>query len=480
MESLELLILQGLLYNKEYYQKVIPSLDYTLFENYGYRNIASIIKKAFTLEKEQLTPELLRVKLDNISKCTEEQRTQIEVAYKNIVDNYNEQPIESLIKQTEDYFRRQLIDRSIRDVLVEFGDKKKLNISTARKIEDAISFSFEESSYYDYEGEFKNRVNEYSIKLKRYPFPLESLNNITNGGMLAKTLSIVMASTGGGKSIFLCNSASHLQQLGFNVLYITCEMSVKEIAKRIDADLLNATQDSITNNLVEGITLQERMSSKNRSNWGKLYIKEYPAGVANAAILRRDIEEIKRRYDIDIDVLVVDYLNLITTSRYSTKNSTSYTLVKAVAEEIRGLGQLFDIPVISATQSNRSALNKELKLDVGLEAVSESLGLPQTADFMFNIISPDDEIWKANHYKLLKILKNRWGDPSNEFVKVQLNTGLARFTDVGDIKDSIMQNKPNELIHNGDDNPGKIGKDKQNDDSGLKKVIVNAEEEAIF
>ena len=166
------------------------------------------------------------------------------------------------------------------------------------------------------------------------------------------------------------------------------------------------------------------------------------------------------------------------TTRYSTKNANTYTLVKAVAEEIRGLGQTFDIPVISATQSNRSALNKETRTDAGLEAVSDSIGLPQTADFMFNIVAPEEIEWKANHYRLFRVLKNRWGDPNKEFIKVHLDTRVARFKDVEGWE--VAQNaKPSELMNNFDDRSGATFKGVEADNRTPKKKDDKVITEAV-
>lgn len=459
MESLELLILQQLIYNPEYYRRVIPFVCEEMFKDRGCRLIIRAIHHAYTKNKESITPELLSFVLSKWEKLSAEE-------YNHVIDIYNrvivkpdkEQPIETLVEQTQRYFRSRLVATALGKATAEFGDgHREITGDTLKELTDATNFSFDQTGYYNYLDEFSNRLVEYSEKQKKYPFPINALNVCTNGGMNSKSLSIVMASTGGGKSIFLCNSATHLIKLGYNVLYITCEMSVKEISKRIDANLLDVTQDTLSNITERGGTdrLKSKMQTeyKERNEWGKLYIKEYPAGYATSGIITRDLEEIERSYEIKIDVLVVDYLNLLATSRYSTKNANTYTLVKAIAEELRGIGQNFDIPVLSATQSNRSALNKETMLDAGLTAVSDSFGLPQTADFMFNIIAPDD--WKSKNWRLFRILKNRWGDPTKEYIKVALRTDYARFSDVPG-EDQPMEEKPAELLKNFEDKSGDI------------------------
>ena len=218
---------------------------------------------------------------------------------------YVEQPMETLVAETQDYFRKRMSANQVQELLKCIDSHQNIDITTIRELEDCANFSFNDSGYYNYMKEFIQRIEDYNKTTKKYPFPLAALNNCTNGGMNSKSLSIAMASTGGGKSIFLCNSASHLIKLGYNVLYITCEMSVEEISKRIDADLLGATQDSLMQHEIETITLKERMNAiPDKDTWGQLYIKEYPAGYANASIIRRDLEEIQRKYETKVDVLV--------------------------------------------------------------------------------------------------------------------------------------------------------------------------------
>lgn len=477
MESLELLILKSLFNNKDFSDKVLPYIDDSMFNGYAAKNIANMIKWSYQHSSgNQITLELVKTnieKLHYIHKITDEQEVELLNYFDRLSTPYKEQPLELLVKETEGYFRQQLTYKSMQNVIKSFGDNKTLNISEIRDLEDSANFTFDSAGFYNYMGQFQQRMEDYTKTQKKYPFPLSALNACTNGGMSSKSLSIAMASTGGGKSIFLCNCAKHLIQLGYNVLYITCEMSVEEISKRIDANLLDATQDSIMQHQIEKDTLEQRMDAiPDKEKWGQLYIKEYPAGFANASILRRDLEEIERNHGNKIDVLVLDYLNLLSSTRYSTKNANTYVVVKAVAEEVRGLGQVFDIPVVSATQSNRSALNKEVKIDAGMEAVSDSYGLPQTCDFMFNIISPDVDNWKNSHFRLLRVLKNRWGDPSMEFLKVHLDTRLARFSDVVGFE-KPMQEKPTELCNNYEDRSNGIFKDKPKEKPTEKKEEVS-------
>lgn len=427
MESLELLILQNMLYNRDYFGKVIEYMEPDQFESWGYGRIAKMISYAYHKKNEIITPELLRVGCEGSTKLTKEQYEQLQVCYAQVVAHPNEQPLKLLLEETEKYFRTRRIRKSLADATISYDERKSVSPEILREIEDSVNFRFDEANTYNYLDNFQTRIDYYKENQKKVPFPIKAMNLITNGGMNDKSLTVCMASTGGGKSIFLCNCASSLMKRGYNVLYITCEMSVEEISKRIDADLLNAPQDCLVTQLSKEAIALRMEEIPDKDKWGNLWIKEYPAGVATSNMLLREMEEIERKSEKHIDVLVVDYINLLATSRYSTKNATSYTLVKAIAEELRGLGQEHEIPVITATQSNRSALNKETRGELGFEVVSESYGLPQTCDFMFNILEFVDNDKQMK--RVFHILKNRWGDPSKRFITVNLNTGLARFSD---------------------------------------------------
>ena len=436
MESLELTIIHQLLYNKEYFNRIIPYVKQECFRSTANRLIVYCILKKYQEYNEQQSIQLLAPILLQ-KKCSQEVHKELEDAIKILQKPPTEQKLNSLIGATQDYFREVYTDLALAEMVEKVDNKSKITTADVTRLRDAISFTVDEAPFYDYMESFEERIAKYKEKKDKFPFPLSALTDCTNGGMQRKSLSIVMASTGGGKSIFLCNSAAFLIRKGYNVLYITCEMSVEEIAKRIDANLLNATQDSMTSDKdIDGSigpkTLKQRMEQdyQDRDKWGHLFMKEYAAGICTSLNILQDIEELERDHELKIDVLVVDYLNLMATSRYSTKNANTYTIVKAIAEELRGIGQDLNIPVLSATQSNRSALSKENRLDGGLEQVSDSIGLPQTADFMFNIIEVPDATWKAGKWRLLKILKNRWGDPSKEYIKVRLDTAYARFSDV--------------------------------------------------
>ena len=471
MESLELTIIQHLLYNEEYFNKVIPYVSRDLFLDDACQTVIYTILKLYKEHQNKPTAELVIPKLLEY-KCSQDKAKKIQDIVRAIKNPPAKQNLAVLVDTTQDYFRKNKTNQVLSTLLEKAGNNYNIALSDVTDLRDAVSFAIEEKPYYDYLQTRLERFVSYGKKEEKFHFPLESLDTCTNGGMQRKSLSVVMASTGGGKSIFLCNAAAHSIKEGNNVLYITCEMSVEEIAKRIDSNLLDATQDALTNGAVAVSTLEERLNKDEIAKWGHLYIKEYPAGFATSLNIQQNLEEIERERGIKIDILIVDYLNLMATSRYSTKNANTYTIVKAIAEELRGIGQELDIPVLTATQSNRSALSKENRVDGGLETVSDSIGLPQTADFMFNIIDVPDPAWKQNRWRLLKILKNRWGDPSKEYIKVQLDTSHARFSD---LSNGILEEKPSfaELELTKKDSPDKVKK-KDEPASGTDQTVAPA------
>ena len=474
MESLETTIIHNLLYNKEYFDKIIPYLKKDCFEDKAHNAFLFSILKLYKENGVQPTPEFVIPKVLTY-KGSEDVVKRINDLIKQFKNPPREQNAKILLQETVKYLRYVFSTKLISELASKADDNHNITLEDITRLQEAVSFSIDNGTFYDYMAEFTNRIHHFKEHTDKFEFPLTALNRCTNGGMRRKSLSVVMASTGGGKSIFLCNAAAHLIKQGFNVFYVTCEMSVEEISKRIDANLLDVSQDSLMAEEVSESSIIQKMDKyTDRSSWGHLFIKEYPAGTATSLDIQKDIEELEHGNNIKIDVLVVDYLNLMATSRYSTKTANTYTIVKAIAEELRGIGQDKDIPILTATQSNRSALSKENRVDGGLEQVSDSIGLPQTADFMFNIIDVLDANWRKFHWRLLKILKNRWGDPSKEYIKVRLDTAFARFSDVeGEI--DAMQEKPTLTVSNTTQTATTIAK--QDIVSGTSKdsPVVNCE-----
>ena len=265
------------------------------------------------------------------------------------------------------------------------------------------------------------------FRSKRVPFDLDYFNTITNGGLPNKTLNVALAGTGVGKSLFMCHCAAANLTRGLNVLYITLEMSEERIAERIDANLLNVTIDELE--LMTKNAYDSKLSSLREKTNGKIIIKEYPTAGAGSANFRHLLNELKLKKGFTPDIIYIDYLNICMSSRMKYgANVNSYTLVKAIAEELRGLAVEYDVPIVTATQTTRSGYTNS---DLGLEDTSESFGLPATADFMFALISTE-ELVSLNQI-MVKQLKNRYNDPGiNRRFVVGVDRPKMRLYDVDD------------------------------------------------
>jgi replicative DNA helicase len=302
----------------------------------------------------------------------------------------------------------------------------------------ALSVTFDTAVGHDYIEDVEQRYEFYHTVEDKIPFDLDYLNKITKGGLPKKTLNIALAGTGVGKSLFMCHVAgSHLTQ-GKNVLYVTMEMSEEKIAERIDANLLNTPIDQIENLSKNMFT--EKVHALTKKTCGKLIVKEYPTGAANVNHFRSLLNELKLKRDFEADVIFVDYLNICASSRMKTMGGSinSYTYIKAIAEELRGLAVEFNVPVISATQTTRSGFSNS---DPGLEDTSESFGLPATADLMFALVS-SEELEKMGQI-MVKQLKNRYNDISTykRFV-LGIDKSKMRLMDADENDQNLVQDTP--------------------------------------
>ena len=302
----------------------------------------------------------------------------------------------------------------------------------------ALGVTFDTAVGHDYIEDVEQRYEFYHTVEDKIPFDLDYLNKITKGGLPKKTLNIALAGTGVGKSLFMCHVAgSHLTQ-GKNVLYVTMEMSEEKIAERIDANLLNTPIDQIENLSKNMFT--EKVHALTKKTCGKLIVKEYPTGAANVNHFRSLLNELKLKRDFEADVIFVDYLNICASSRMKTMGGSinSYTYIKAIAEELRGLAVEFNVPVISATQTTRSGFSNS---DPGLEDTSESFGLPATADLMFALVS-SEELEKMGQI-MVKQLKNRYNDISTykRFV-LGIDKSKMRLMDADENDQNLVQDTP--------------------------------------
>jgi archaellum biogenesis ATPase FlaH len=290
--------------------------------------------------------------------------------------------------------------------IIDGKDKVHTQDAIPSILSDALSVSFDSHVGHDYISDHADRYEYYHRVEEKISFDLDMFNKITKGGLSKKTLNIALAGTGVGKSLFMCHVAGSVLNQGKNVLYITMEMAEERIAERIDANLLNLTMDELK--VIDRDIYENRIDKIAKKTQGKLIIKEYPTAGAHSGHFRALLEELKMKRNFKPDIIFIDYLNICASQRLKQgANINSYTYVKAIAEELRGLAVEYNVPIVSATQTTRSGYTNS---DPGLEDTSESFGLPATADFMFALVS--NEELEALNQIIVKQLKNRYNDPS--------------------------------------------------------------------
>jgi archaellum biogenesis ATPase FlaH len=310
--------------------------------------------------------------------------------------------------------------------IIDGKDKNRTADAIPDILTQALSVSFDSSVGHDYIEDGENRYEFYHKKEKRIQFDLDYFNRITKGGLPSKSLNIAIAGTGVGKSLFMCHVAASTLMQGKNVLYITMEMAEERIAERIDVNLMDITMDEL-HDLPKQMfdTSIEKLRKKTE---GKLIIKEYPTASAHSGHFRALLKELSIKKNFKPDIIFIDYLNICASSRMKGMGGSinSYSYIKAIAEELRGLAVEFDLPIVSATQTTRTGF---VSSDIGLEDTSESFGLPATADFMFALISNEDleELGQI----IVKQLKNRYNDPNtNKRFVVGINRAKMKLYDV--------------------------------------------------
>jgi replicative DNA helicase len=402
-EKLELTILRNLLHSEEFYRKVVPFLKAEYFESITERVVYEEIHDFSGKYDKMPTSEVLILQLQNRNDLTED-------TYQDAVKTikaFSEEWVDTqwLTDATEKWCQ----DRAIYNALLlsikvaDGGDQKLSKDAIPGILQEALAVSFDENVGHDYVGNVTERYEFYHKDEEKIPFDLEKFNTITKGGLPNKTLNIALAGTGVGKSLFMCHCAAAALTQGKNVLYVTCEMSEEKIAERIDANLLNVNIRDIPA-LPEQI-FTSRVSEIGRKTQGKLIIKEYPTASAHVGHFKSLLNELSLKKSFKPDIVFVDYLNICASARYKGHIVNSYTYVKAIAEELRGLACEHDVPIVSATQTTRSGFGNS---DVELTDTSESFGLPATADLMFALISTE-ELEQAGRI-MVKQLKNRYND----------------------------------------------------------------------
>jgi replicative DNA helicase len=403
---IEKTILSNLIHNEEYCRKVVPFLRTDYFSDRKEAVIASQLIKFFLDYNKPATAEILAIEIGNRTDLSDKDIPEYEVYINDLTSK--ETNVDWLLGETEKFCRDKAVYNAILHSIkiIDGGDKVHTKDSIPSILSDALAVSFDNHVGHDYIEDYDDRYDFYHRVEEKIPFDLDMFNKITKGGLSKKTLNVVLAGTGVGKSLFMCHVAASTLMQGKNVLYITMEMAEERIAERIDANLMNIGMDELK--IIDKDLYSSRFSKVSKKTQGKLIIKEYPTAGAHAGHFKALMEELKQKKKFVPDMVVIDYLNICSSSRMKQgANVNSYTYIKSIAEELRGLAVEYAVPILSATQTTRSGFSNT---DVELTDTSESFGLPATVDFMFALISSEE--LEALNQLLVKQLKNRYGDPA--------------------------------------------------------------------
>ena len=439
MERIERTALKNLIYNEQYCRKVLPFIKEEYFTDRLEKLLFTEIYKFVNKYNNLPTKESLSIEINTNKTINEDEYKKIT----DILSTLTPEPVnlDWLVETTEKFCKDRSIHNAILSGIQILDGKDKTHTPEylPELLSNALGVSFDQKVGHDYLQESKERFDFYKKKEERLELDLDFFNKITRGGIPSKTLNICLAGTGVGKTMFMTHLASSVLLQGKNVLYITLEMAEERIAERIDANLLNVGMSDLEE---LPYTMYETKINKLQSKTtGQLIIKEYPTATAHTGHFKNLISELALKKSFKPDIVFVDYLNICTSSRFkSGANVNSYTMIKAIAEELRGLAVEYDIPIFSATQTTRGGF---VSSDVGLEDTSESFGLPATADFMFALIS-SEELEEKNQI-MVKQLKNRYNDPTvNRKFILGVDRSKMRFYDV-------EQNAQTDLVDSGQD-----------------------------
>ena len=396
-------ILHGLIVDEEYTRKCLPFVQPEYFSDPAHKLLFKMSSEYFAKYNTVPNRQVLDIELGQVGNV--DQQT-IEAALSFL--NTPPDPVQDewLVDETEKFCQDKAIYNAVMDGINILENRPEDKGQLPELLQKALQVSFDNSVGHDFIDDSESRFDFYHQKETRVPFDLELMNKITKGGIPNKTLNIILAGTGVGKSLFMCHMAAAQMCEGKNVLYITMEMAEERIAERIDANLLDVTMEDLA--ILPKEAYEKKMARLQSKTVGKLIIKEYPTATANSNHIRHLIQELKTKKNFKPDIIYIDYLNICASSRLKGgMNAGSYTIIKAIAEELRGLAVEFNVPIVSATQTNRSGYSSS---DINLEDTSESFGLPATADFMV-ALSQTEELESLNQF-MVKQLKNRYADPA--------------------------------------------------------------------
>jgi len=434
---IEKTVISNLVFNEDYYRKVYPYVQVEYFDDNSLKKIFETYSTYVEEFKEPPSIEALKISLDKRKDLNED-------GYKEVMSTVdslaldNDTNIDWLVSETEKFCQDKDLFNSIRKAILIMDGEDKVNEkgSIPELLSKSLSISFDSSIGHDFIDDADSRYDFYHRKEERLPFDIEMLNKVTKGGLPRKSMSVLLATTGGGKSLVKCHMAASYLMQGKNVVYITMEMVEERIAERIDANMMDTSLDDLK--IMPRDVYEKRINRIKDKTTGKLVVKEYPTGSAHAGHFRHLLNELKMKRGFTPDVIFIDYLNICASSRVKgAAQANSYTLVKSIAEEIRGLAMEFNCAIVTSSQYNRDAYGNS---DVDLTNTSESMGITHTADCILGIISSED---LDNLGQIMfKQLKNRWND-LNYYRRFVVGIDRSKMQ-IYDLEDNAQQNIQND------------------------------------
>ena len=438
-------ILKHLLLSEEYLRKVLPFIKDEYFSDKNDKIVLDEIAKYVHKYNSTPTVEALSVEFDNRTDLRDDEYSHLVEYSKGLVSNRETSDVDWLVDVTEKFCQEKAVYNAVMKSISILDESKRDDASVNKGaipeiLSEALGVTFDSHVGHDFIDDFDTRFDFYHKKEVRTPFDIEYLNKVTGGGLPDKTLNIILAGTNVGKSMFMCHAAANNLMDGKNVLYITMEMAEERIAERIDANLLNVPIGDIRK--IAKQDYDKKIEKIKKRTTGKMIVKEYPTAGASVTHFRHLLQELKQKRKFIPDIIYIDYLNICASSRMKMGSSVnSYTFIKAIAEELRGLAVENNLPIVSATQTTRSGYTNS---DVGLEDTSESFGLPATADFMIALVRTEelDNLGQI----MVKQLKNRYGDPNTHkrFV-IGVDTHKMKFYDVEENAQTLTGNSATQM-----------------------------------
>jgi len=438
--NLEVTILSNLCYHEKYARKVLPFLMKEYFTTREYKIVFLEIHEYISQYDALPSLNALSIECQERTDLTEDQFKTIKEVLSELSNEKSE--YNWLVDTTEKWCQERAIYLSLMESvkIADGQDSKRDKGAIPEILSQGLGVSFDQNVGHDYIANSDDRFDFYHRKEDKIPFDLSYFNKITKGGLPNKTLNVALAGTGVGKSLFMCHMAAATLLQGRNVLYITLEMAEEKIAERIDANLLNIPIQKLAD--LPKVMFASKVKNLSKKTQGKLIIKEYPTAAAHVGHFKSLISDLALKKSIKPDIIFIDYLNICASQRYKGSIVNSYTYVKAIAEELRGLAVEANVPIVSATQTTRSGFGSS---DVDLTDTSESFGLPATADLMFALISTE-ELEEANQI-MVKQLKNRYNDPTiNKRFCIGIDRAKMRLYDVEDTAQTDIIDKGNEEL----------------------------------